>query len=60
MAIRTWLPRLVNEGRRVRTTLHGGPLAGETVYLRSGGTLPFTLYGQRGYYDQDNRWRPMT
>ena len=35
------------------------PFRGQTLYLGSGGTLPFALHGQHGWYDGNGTWRSL-
>lgn len=44
--------------RKTKHVMHGGPLGGQTLYLTSPGTLPFTLNGETGRYDNTNTWVP--
>lgn len=37
-------------------TMHGGPLAGESLFLSAPGTVVFTLHGYTGFYNRDNIW----
>lgn len=55
--------------QRIRTSearpyvCNGGPCSGQTLYLATGATLPFTLGGVRGMYVSEAtrtmvRWQP--
>lgn len=44
----------VSVGRRVMMFMSGGPI--DRLMMHSSGTLPFSLQGMRGYYDNENRW----
>lgn len=46
---------------RVKKTayvMEGGPMDGQTLYLSSPGTLSFSLHGQTGHYNSENKWVP--
>lgn len=46
-------------GKRVKKTrymMYGGPLDLEHLYLETCGTLTFTMKGQTGFYNHNNKW----
>lgn len=52
-------PLLTKYRRRLpgkRITCRGGPIAGASLALQTGSTLPFTLYGSTGLYEH-GQWK---
>lgn len=50
--------RMLVNGKRHPYVMRQGPLHGQTLYMERPGTLPFTLNGQTGHYNQSNDWIP--
>ena len=48
--------KLPRKGRKTANVMTGGPLDGQTLWLSCAGTVSFTLNGQTGRYDANNRW----
>ena len=46
----------LSKGKRLKFVLYGGPWNGETLYLHSPGTLPFTVNGESGRYNEKGFW----
>lgn len=56
MPVKAKKPTIGSTVKKNAYLLKGGPLDMQKVYLRTPGTLEFTLHGQKGYYDHSNQW----
>ncbi len=48
--------RAVRAGSKTPHVMEGGPWDGKVLRLHTPGTLPFTVQGQTGRYNEKNRW----
>ena len=47
---------MMRKGRKTKYRMNGGPLHDMVFYLESAGTLPFSMHGQYGYYNEKCKW----